>query len=62
MEVPPLPESKKGLKFHTAAQELNEIRDEFFSMRNHNPEYLKLLNEIKKKLKNTKMDWMITKN
>jgi len=43
MEVPPLPESKKGLKFHTAAQELNEISDEFFSMRNHNPEYLKLL-------------------
>jgi len=42
MEVPPLPESKKGLKFHTAAQELNEISDEFFSMRNHNPEYLKL--------------------
>jgi len=39
MEVPPLPESKKGLKFHTAAQELNEISDEFFSMRNHNPEY-----------------------
>ncbi len=47
MEVPPLPESKKGLKFHTAAQELNEISDEFFSMRNHNPEYLKLLKEIK---------------
>jgi len=42
MEVHPLPESKRGLKFHTAAQELNEISDEFFSMRNHNPEYLKL--------------------
>jgi len=47
MEVPPLPETKRGLKFHTAAQELNEISDEFFSMRNHNPEYLKLLKEIK---------------
>jgi len=46
MEVPPLPETKRGLKFHAAAQELNEISDEFFSMRNHNPEYLKLLNEI----------------
>ena len=41
MEVPPLPESKKGLKFHAAAAELNSISDEFFAMRNHNPEYLK---------------------
>ncbi len=40
MEVPPLPESKVGLKFHTAAQELNLISDEFFAMRNHHPEYL----------------------
>jgi len=54
MEVPPLPESKKGLKFHAAAQELNEISDEFFSMRNHNPEYLKLLNEIKDEIKEYK--------
>ena len=41
MEVPPLPESKKGLKFHAAAAELNSISDEFFAMRNHNPEYLR---------------------
>jgi len=54
MEVPPLPESKKGLKFHTAAQELNEISDEFFSMRNHNPEYLKLLKEINDEIKEYK--------
>ena len=27
MEVPPLPESKRGLKFHTAAEELNEIQE-----------------------------------
>jgi len=47
MEVPPLPETKRGLKFHAAAQELNEISDEFFSMRNHNPEYLKLLKMLK---------------
>ena len=51
MEVPPLPESKIGLKFHTAAQELNEISDEFFAMRNHNPEYLKLLKEIRDEIK-----------
>jgi len=47
MEVPPLPESKVGLKFHAAAQELNDISDEFFAMRNHNPEYVKLLKEIR---------------
>ena len=51
MEVPPLPESKIGLKFHTAAQELNLISDEFFSMRNHNPEYLRLLKEIRDEIK-----------
>ncbi len=54
MEVPPLPESKIGLKFHTAAQELNEISDEFFSMRNHNPEYVKLLKEIRDEIKEYK--------
>jgi len=54
MVVPPLPESKKGLKFHTAAQELNEISDEFFSMRNHNPEYSKLLKEINDEIKEYK--------
>ena len=51
MEVPPLPESKRGLKFHAAAKELNSISDEFFEMRNHNPEYLRqsesIFNEIK---------------
>ena len=41
MEVPPLPESKKGLKFHAASAELNSISDEFFEMRNHNSEYLR---------------------
>ncbi len=54
MEVPPLPENQKGLKFHTAAQELNLISDEFFSMRNHNPEYLKLLKEIRDEIKDYK--------
>jgi len=54
MEVPPLPESKKGLKFHTAAQELNEISDEFFSMRNHNTEYLRQSQEIFTEIKEYK--------
>jgi len=52
MEVPPIPESKRGLKFHAAATELNSISDEFFEMRNHNPEYLRqseaIFNEIEK--------------
>ena len=54
MEVPPLPESKVGLKFHTAAQELNLISDEFFSMRNHHSEYLRLLKEIRDQIKKYK--------
>ena len=54
MEVPPLPESKVGLKFHTAAQELNLISDEFFSMRNHHSEYLRLLKEIRDQIKEYK--------
>ena len=41
MEIPPIPESKRGLKFHAAAAELNSISDEFFEIRNHNPEYLR---------------------
>ena len=54
MEVPPLPESKIGLKFHAAAQELNSISDEFFAMRNHHPEYLRLLKEIRDEIKEYK--------
>jgi len=54
MEVPPLPESKVGLKFHAAAQELNSISDEFFAMRNHHPEYLRLLKEIRDEIQKYK--------
>ena len=54
MEVPPLPESKRGLKFHTAAEELNKISDDFFALRNHNPQYLKLLKEIRNEIKEYK--------
>ena len=54
MEVPPLPESKVGLKFHAAAQELNSISDEFFAMRNHHPEYLRLLKEIRDEIQEYK--------
>ena len=54
MEVPPLPESEMGLKFHAAAQELNLISDEFFAMRNHHYEYLQLLKEIRDQIKEYK--------
>ncbi len=54
MEVPPLPESKVGLKFHTASQELNLVSDEFFAMRNHHPAYLNLLKEIRDEIKEYK--------
>ena len=52
MEVPPIPESKRGLKFHAAAAELNSISDEFFEMRNHNPEYLRQSKAIFDEIKN----------
>ncbi len=51
MEVPPIPESKRGLKFHAAAAELNSISDEFFEMRNHNPEYIRQSEAIFSKIK-----------
>jgi len=54
MEVPPLPETKTGLKFHTAAEELNSISDEFFAMRNHNTEYLRQSQEIFAEIKEYK--------
>ena len=54
MEVPPLPETRVGLKFHTAAEELNKISDKFFSMRNHHPEYLRKVKAITGEIKEYK--------
>ena len=53
-EVPTLPETKKGLKFHTAARELNTISDEFFALRNHNPAYKAAMQEIKDEIREYK--------
>ena len=47
IEVPLIPATSRGLKFHTAAQELNLISDEFFKLRNHNPEFKNKIKEIK---------------
>ena len=47
LEVPLIPATNRGLKFHAAAQELNLISEEFFKLRNHNPQFKKKLKEIK---------------
>ena len=56
LEVPLVPATDRGLKFHTAAEELKIINDKFFKLRNHNT-YFKtsikgLKNEIKAYRKN----------
>ena len=51
IEIPIIPKTKKGLKFDAAAQELKIISDEFFKLRNHNPEYKNAMKEIKDEIK-----------
>ena len=51
IEVPLIPATDRGLKFHAAAQELNLISDEFFKLRNHNPQFKNKIKEIKDELK-----------
>ncbi len=56
IEVPLIPATDRGLKFHTAAQELNLISDEFFKLRNHNPQFKNKINEIKNEIKSYRKD------
>ena len=51
IEVPLIPATDRGLKFHAAAEELNLISDEFFKLRNHNPEFKNKIKEIKDEIK-----------
>ena len=51
IEVPLIPETYRGLKFDAAAQELNLISDEFFQLRNHNPQFKSKIKEIKDEIK-----------
>jgi len=51
VEIPTIPETKKGLKFDAAAKELKIISDEFFKLRNHNPEYKSAIKNIKDEIK-----------
>ena len=51
IEVPLIPATDRGLKFDAAAQELNLISDEFFKLRNHNPQFKNQIKEIKDSIK-----------
>lgn len=51
IEIPTIPETKKGLKFDAAAKELTFISDDFFKLRNHNTQYKTLIKEIKDGIK-----------
>ena len=56
LEVPLVPATDRGLKFHTAAQELNLISDEFFKMRNHNPQFKNKIKKLKDEIKSYRKD------
>jgi len=56
LEVPLVPATYRGLKFHTAAQELNLISDEFFKLRNHNPQFKSRIKELKEEIKTYRKD------
>ncbi len=51
LEVPLIPATNRGLKFHAAAQELNLISEEFFKLRNHNSQFKNKIKEIKDNIK-----------
>ncbi len=55
-EIPAIPESDRGLKFDKASKELIIISDEFFKLRNHNPQYKNAINEIKDEIKKYRLD------
>jgi len=51
LEVPLVPATDKGLKFHTAAEELQVINDKFFKLRNHNSQFKNSIKELKEEIK-----------
>ncbi len=51
IEVPLVPETKRGLKFDAAAKELQIISDEFFKLRNHNAHFKNKIKELKDEIK-----------
>jgi len=51
LEVPLIPSTNKGLKFHAAAEEIGLISEEFFKLRNHNVQFKNQIKEIKDQIK-----------
>jgi len=51
IEIPTAPQTKKGLKFHVAAEELRLINDKFFKLRNHNPLFKSSIKQLKDDIK-----------
>ncbi|MDA9151882.1 ABC transporter permease subunit [bacterium] len=51
LEVPLIPSTDKGLKFHAAAEEISLISEEFFKLRNHNSQFKDQIKEIKDQIK-----------
>ena len=56
IEVPLVPATDRGLKFHAAAQELNLISEEFFKLRNHNPQFKEKIKMLKDEIKSYRKD------
>ncbi len=56
IEVPLIPATDRGLKFHAAAKELNLISDDFFKLRNHNPQFKEKIKELKDEIKSYRQD------
>ena len=51
LEVPLIPATDRGLKFNAAAEQLKIIDEEFFKLRNHNPQFKKSVKKIKDDIK-----------
>lgn len=51
IEIPTIPKTDKGLKFHSVAEELKIISDEFFKLKNHNFQYKSTIQEINDEVK-----------
>ncbi len=51
LEVPLVPATDKGLKFHVAAKELKIINDKFFKLRNHNSQFKNSMKKLKEEIK-----------
>ena len=51
IEIPIIPKTKKGLKFDAVSKELKIISDDFFKLRNHNPQYKSAMQEIKDEIR-----------